>query len=451
MLKKNILKKIRIIILAFVFTFTSMVIPIQRSQAVGPGAGILAAASGAGYLAMGAYVLGAVVVAGGATVIGLDYADEIKTTATNSFNRFNESQKEMWSKAAEASIALGKSSLTLTQEMLDSLSSIKDGIASDISTLLKSKEQDIKIKNSVAFFTSSTKRNISLQDVTWSLGAGGMTQPKWGIKNEGGSYKLYYATSVVAADSNYAAVTITTARTDIFNTIVDYSSFLVAVKKMFGYDLIPQSSIPSEVPAQDYFNGAVDQAITGLSGTKEVNIPLDQFLAKNATGQTVSYDEATSTVLNPDGTPYTGDITWDFPIPALNTGSTAVPTFGNPAVPITEISVGDIPIVAEPYVPPTPPPPPTTGVGSPIWSPFALLMPFVDFLLACVMFVINTGLFILKIPLVPAKDIPHYNDQLQFFKDFTIGGIKPYSIMITVSMTLFGFAIFKVIRRIFNG
>lgn len=100
------------------------------------------------------------------------------------------------------------------------------------------------------------------------------------------------------------------------------------------------------------------------------------------------------------------------------------------------------PIGDEPYDPNSP----TIPSG---WNPINLLMPFINFLLAVVYFLIRMADWILHIPFTPPKQIPDpYGATFEWFKNIQYGSIKPYTLMMSVANLMFGFAIYKVIRRL---
>lgn len=86
------------------------------------------------------------------------------------------------------------------------------------------------------------------------------------------------------------------------------------------------------------------------------------------------------------------------------------------------------------------------------WKPWTLLLPFLNFLFAGINFVIKLGMFLAHIPLVPEKNLPDpYGKMFITLKDYKVGNLTPYNLMITLATTLFGFTIYRILRRVFNG
>lgn len=97
-----------------------------------------------------------------------------------------------------------------------------------------------------------------------------------------------------------------------------------------------------------------------------------------------------------------------------------------------------------PKVPSKPPP-----IGG---NPLPLILIFAEFLLACIMYVIRLGAFILTIPDVPKRQFPGVvGEYFNYFQHFEIGNIHPYYIFLGVINLLFGLMVYKVLRRVFNG
>jgi hypothetical protein len=101
------------------------------------------------------------------------------------------------------------------------------------------------------------------------------------------------------------------------------------------------------------------------------------------------------------------------------------------------------PYPEEPYDPNNPTVPPS-------FNPLGLLMPFLEFLLAMLYFLIRFADFIITIPFTPAKPFPEpYGAIVDWFMQLQYGPIRPYQLLMSVVSLIFGFFIYKMIRRVF--
>lgn len=81
-----------------------------------------------------------------------------------------------------------------------------------------------------------------------------------------------------------------------------------------------------------------------------------------------------------------------------------------------------------------------------------LLVAFGEFLLACIMYVVRLATFIMTIPKIEAKEFGGVvGETVTYFKNIQYGNIKPYTILLTLVNLLFGFLVYKILRRVFNG
>ena len=81
-----------------------------------------------------------------------------------------------------------------------------------------------------------------------------------------------------------------------------------------------------------------------------------------------------------------------------------------------------------------------------------LLVAFGEFLLACIMYVVRLATFIMTIPKIEAKEFGGtVGEAVTYFKNVQYGNIKPYTILLTLVNLLFGFLVYKILRRVFNG
>jgi hypothetical protein len=340
------LKKILPLFLAL-FIFTSTFFMQVEKASANPLVGAMAVGTGAGYAAVGVYVLGGLLVAAGAAAVGSQYSDQIKQSSVNVWNKFDDTSRGLWKTAISASIEAGKTSVSMTKELYDSLVSASGALSAEVKDLVKGYEASKTVENDAAYHS----RQIYMTGVTFNIGTYSST--KWYFDITGSSFQNI---NLRAANGlGYFAIALTPENQTALNAINSYGSMVAFILKYWGQTVTPVLAT-SAAPPIDYYNDSVDTAIQGLSGAKEINIPLDQFLAKNATGENLTYDETTNTMTNTDGSTYTGEVTWDYPVAGVSS-PTAV---SNPAVPISSVVTGDTSFVTD-TPPPPPPPPPEPG------------------------------------------------------------------------------------------
>lgn len=137
---------------------------------------------------------------------------------------------------------------------------------------------------------------------------------------------------------------------------------------------------------------------------------------------------------NPDPGGETNPDPGSQPDPGGETNPNPDPGTGNPGTPGTE------PPTNIPGGPPTP-----TNPLSWIWI-------FLQFLFAVIHFILRLGQFILTIPFIPQQQFPGvYGEMVKTFMNLEYGNIHPYRIMISVVNLAFGFVVYKILRRVFNG
>lgn len=149
------------------------------------------------------------------------------------------------------------------------------------------------------------------------------------------------------------------------------------------------------------------------------------------------------------------------PTPTPGTDSPTVPDPGgntnpNPESPTVPEPGGN----TEPVSPTTPgtpgtptPDPPGNGKDGPVKTdPLSWIWIFIKFLIAIIMFLLRLAKFIITIPLVPAEQFPGvYGEMVATFMNLKYGNIYPYKIMISIVNLAFGFVVYKMLRRVFNG
>jgi hypothetical protein len=349
--------------LAIIIFFSSTVMQIQKANAAIPVAGALAAGTGAGYATVGMYVLGGLLVAGGAAALGYDHADQIKQHSTNVWNGFNDTTKTAWKTAIEQSIQAGKTTLTITDQMYldiqNSINLIRDSTSAlvreyEMRTINVIPEQRFNYYDTIRYLNTGPGMTTN-KDIIYTIGGIGTAETVQVVLESLSTIRV----QTIGATTQYPNSTkyfnnVTSTQYYAFYNAYNLSDFKKALG-LLGLS-VTMGIKASTAPAIDYFDNSVTQALQGLSGLKEINIPLDNFLAKNpSTGSNLSWDG--TNLKNADGTIFTGTPAWEYPQPAPKVGVTT--TVNAPAIPINDVYVGDtdVPFVSSP----TTTTPPTTG------------------------------------------------------------------------------------------
>lgn len=343
--------------MAVLVLFTSSLMQVKKTEAAVQAAVPLAAASGAGYAAVGAYVIGGLLIAAGAAYV-LDDPDasaNIRQHSMSVWNSFDSATKQAWATAIDASIAAGKGTLALSDSMVTSLQGKLDGLINATDTVVRTGET---IKGTtVTFSSSSAGFSIATNYRSANILVNGAITVQLGVE------RLW--TSDPDYQTHYGVVYTANGSTDITRVKFPYPpgygpgtwGYVTQVTSMATFqkawnEMMPAMAFPALVkitslaPSKDYFADSVDTVLQGINtGAKEVALNIDQFLAKSKDGQLLKTNEAGQVVL-PNGNLYDGSITWD--IPTLKVPS--IPTVDAPAVPLDGITVGDsdIPFVGSP-------------------------------------------------------------------------------------------------------
>lgn len=82
-----------------------------------------------------------------------------------------------------------------------------------------------------------------------------------------------------------------------------------------------------------------------------------------------------------------------------------------------------------------------------VYKPWALLLPFLQFLAAMVGFLVKIGAFVATIPLVPSQ--PINNAAFQWFRSATILGVQVYNVVSTLAAAGLALTVYRIIRSRF--
>jgi hypothetical protein len=363
------LKKILPVFLSFLIIGSSFFTKVDKVSAAG--LGMLSAPGGSS--AAIAYIITGLMVAGGAAVAASDSVikNEIVPKATLIWNKMDETQKAVWNDAVNQSISAGVKTVVFTAPMIQTL---KDKL-SDISFMNTSlaSQADIRTRyitkyGSISYYRGAYRSINSPSGLVISAGGhiGNQFTAQFGTDGGNKSFTLTLVNSTTwnitgTADSAWVASTLA-EKNMVFDTLTPWAFAATVGAVIQAGDTV--------VPAISYFDDSLNAALDNIgTGIKEVNIPVDDFIAKDSTGNVLTNTDGVLT--NADGSTYTGNPTWDFPIPGVKVG-TAIPTAANPAIPISDVTTGvnDTPIVSEVVEPiPDPVPEPEKKID------FSKLMP----------------------------------------------------------------------------
>lgn len=335
----------------------------------------LAVGQGAGYAAVGAYVIGGLLVAGGAAVIldDPDASQKIKDHSLSIWNGFNETSKNAWITAINASVNAGASTMKLTDQMITDIQTISGQISEKLKNINSEKELSsytgfttgafLSANSDYKWLNNPTKTPNDYNNIVWAS-IGGVTGQQVTL-NVG---YTYYETNTVNVQCITCANGVHTEKTYFNLSYSDWST----LRNTYDYNslqkLLPALGIgglsiglkQTAVPDIPYFNDSINNAVDNIkTGAKEIALSIDNFIARNTAGDALTYDQTSGQVLNPDGTAYNGPIVYNPPTYRVP----AIPTVDAPSIPIDDILVNDKPFVESPATPTD-----TSGILQGLWD-----------------------------------------------------------------------------------
>lgn len=454
----SIVKKAFVLFLVCLLIFSNVRFS-RPAYAAGVGNPVLDAPGGQAIAA--SYIIGGLLVSAGAAAVsaGSQAQDFLKQKAIAVFNSLDAAKKQLWFDAIKASYNGSIATVHITDDMVNSLHDklVDMALASQSTDYYVESGNQFKFYRSESFFSFDS--NVGYHFIAGGVTGNNIVIQFWhnsSLNTYGGSASIsQIVNGNTVTSKTFADVSFDRATFDLLSKVpVNLGYLALSYSSLVGAFALAADN--STVPVLDYFSDSVNRALDSISnGLREVNIPLDQFLTKAPTGDQLKINTDGS-LANADGSAYTGTNTWDFPIPVPDALTVPGVSVSNPAVPLDKVVIGDTPFIKTDTVTdtpgPTPDPTPDPDVPPASWNPFVWLLPFLDFLLACINYVVKLGAYVLKIPGVPEKPIPApYGSIFTFFKSIQYGNIKPYDLMITVASTLFGFGIFRILRKVWNS
>jgi hypothetical protein len=341
------MRKIVSIFLAVTVFFSSLVVSHNKAHANagvfmlgGTSAEMVSAAAGASVV--GPFVIGAILVAAGGAYIATNYGDEIKQYATQVYSNMSAAAKQSLQTAYTEAVQAGKNTITLSSEFVNELKANSQVIADWIKLKLNTAE-------SVSITTTAWYLDTVSSYWGWDFGA-----------NTSEGYKLY-VNGQEALEVGYQRISDTYPPeiylwwTNKAGTRFDVITGLKTWDSMFKpknyYD-----SLSKVMQLMTYVGLTVGISKTGLeSAGYDAKTVIDNALddvasypvgipnlgVKSLDGQDLTYDPTAQKWKTGAGT-VVEDVVADFPIPVPRADA----TFGNPAIPLTDVVIGDVPFVA---------------------------------------------------------------------------------------------------------
>lgn len=411
-----------------------------------------------GITAVAAYIISGLMVAGGGAAAALDsgIADDIRKKSTDIYNSLDSASKSLMNTTIQNAVSNGVKSVTLSQDIIDALKTKVSTIGGFTNANL-----DLDSKKEYGASTATYKFNLlssSSKNIETLTGFVVTATGHTGIRISGqtySSYNQYYVYGSVTDSGGTSSYIfdsdklIEKAMYDLLNSSTGalWFSYYSSITGAYVHKL------NSVVPPSTYFDNSINKALDDLgAGIKEINIPIDNFIAK---------DKTTGNVVS-DPTTYTGDLVWDYPIPQPKVGVTA-PTVDVPAIPVGDITtgVGTTPWVVPDTAVDTPTDttwengdpvgegtPPTDGYSNPFMNllPIAFLAALLDLLRAILAYIGRMFVFIATIPIIPEK--PFDNEAFTWFKSAKIIGVHIYTVVSSLATIGLSFAVYKAIRRL---
>lgn len=340
------MKKVLIVITAVMIFFSSVFMPVRKAEAAAPAA--LAAGGGVGYTAAGVYTITGLLVAGGAGALGYDHADEIKTHALGVWEKTNDIAKQAFIDSVDASIAMGKSTVALSQDIIDGFK--EAGLASWdwLSSLFATDHVENAVSGGMESWLAYNSGTRYIYEIPSSL----RTEYKFRIVKPDGTTKDFNSFGI-EKEYSYSRVYVMGSYSEAWGSFSSglgkgfpyqfFSSYsdIYSLVTSFGYSVTLVAN-NLDLPTTEALNEGLATSLDGLAnGTKEINLSLDNWLATTPEGQALQFDADAGTMVL-DGVPYAGEFDWTYP--PIGVSDSYNPTIDNPSVPLDGVVSGDIPI-----------------------------------------------------------------------------------------------------------
>lgn len=471
-IKKHAHKSIFILLLSFVIAFAT-VYALPKEQVKANPFAIPAGIQ----LGAGVYVIGGLLVAGGAGLIGYEeHGEEIKQHSLRA-----------WENATQ----LSKDSLNLSIEAAQGIGNGIVNLQSDFQKFIDAKLENIGQNSVLMSTTGLTSEGISIDNRYHNSGqlialyppdggfliVNGMKTKSISLTNGRYKSRVSFLNDTTGSWVNIDFPESLENNAAIQDAMVNAGTNFAAITGIYSMAGVSVALGSEELYAN------IQQ---GISRTREVwesmrdaglVLPVDS-VTSHVGDNRVKYDAQSDVYRDDAGTTYApGDVTHAFPQPRWREKTNDIPdagvwvdtpaVTGNPAVdrtveldtsiPKTTTNVTTGTTVANPDIavtepgipgggtnPPTNPPIKLPGT-QPI-VPIALMLGLFDLLRAILMYLVRMFTFVMTLPMVAA--IPIENPYFQWFRTATILGVKPYSLVMTAATFFMSFAAYKSIRRL---
>jgi hypothetical protein len=401
-------KKILPVFLAIIILFGSTVMQVKRAEAAA-WMGILPVA----YAGAAAYVLGAVAVGSIALGLGLEYGDEINHHASEVWKKTNQLVKDSWKVTLDLANTSGNYIIELNEDIKTTYNNARNVLVGTIvtSAIKKLAEKNTPAKTDMIYtdvLGNSQTTQTSYPDVnrirqsdpygadrsTLILGAATV----FAITDTSGQVYFFrqaefksFADGTVLMDGKAAVDRfnnpIGTTLSNVFNSRIGtnkaqsifFADYMISsVEKLLDvFNLYRNTATKfsdlAVIPVSEMqnFYDKYTTAKADAAAKVTTSIPMATPNAKSGIS-TPTINTSTGAVTiptsvpltpegtilkNPDGTTYTGDVTWTFPVPTVGTVA------GTPTMTVPISGVGVVELDTGLAIPTTPPPP--TGGSDP--------------------------------------------------------------------------------------
>lgn len=364
------------VVVLFSVSMLSGMKPVQAMPWAIP---LMSLGGGAGWTAVGKYAVeGVLVAAGGAALINdaIEGATAVKQKAEEVWNNLTEVEKTEFAGQVQRAYNPTTGSLKLEGDLGNFVGTISNKVADGAYRGVKDYEATKILSTSVPSYMSHSYQTLVVGSYSsdWKtrfhivnmVTGREDTVSHLRIANWfEGSQMLQYGDGSNYSFSDQSTNSWNPNRYEQVKGLNSLSSLMAYISAVFPLLKVDYAVPGAEAPARDYYTNSVAQTLGGIN---EINIPLDQFLARTTTGQALQYNETTGT-LQLDGKDYTG--AWEWARPNLKVGAGAGDIgFANPAIDAGNVVVGegDVPFVKDRAETDTGVGEGDTGAGTGLWG-----------------------------------------------------------------------------------
>jgi hypothetical protein len=367
-----------------VFIFASMyVYPREKADAAFQWAVPLVALE----VGAGAYALGAIAVAGAATVLGLEYGDEIYNHARSVWNGANQIVKDSVKSSVQAMVSAGKYVMNLSQDVKDYIYSKAGHLAASLIASYAKKtyeggmsetEKTVSIGSPSAYYiNTNTTVTTKYPGAYYEFSSG--NKLTWyfpgffiAFTSTLNDTFYYYDSITIRFNDDYPSLVVSigsyTYHVATFSApgmgIYEFKSFYINYLQqrlenvvgiingsLTGYTSAVWLSTGAQIQDAQQKYDSIRQNIRDISNTSSIAVSVPKPTTIGTRGldetgtkvqdippSTLVYNPVNDAYTFPDGTVYEGDVDWTFPMPQVGTGEGV----GTITVPIDGVGQVDI-------------------------------------------------------------------------------------------------------------